>query len=335
MGDLLGEPVWLLLAAEERPVAEQLVRELLAREQEEVVFEARCMAQEASRWVEVHLRRAPAPDQGLSGTLVDVTERRRSEAEREHLREQEQAARAEAAAMRTVDRLKTEFVNAVSHELRTPLTAIRGYSEFLEDGIGGVLPLEQQGYVARIVEGTSRLQRLVDDLLDFARLEAGTFALRWQEADLGQLLRGMVRSAEPQALAVRVRLSCRLGEGDLRGPMDPQRIEQVVANLLGNALKFSEPGGQVEVVAARQGNRLRVEVTDNGPGIAPAEVPRLFQRFAQLEAGLRKAGGTGLGLSIARALVEAHGGAIGVLSRPGEGSTFWFELPLTAPARPA
>jgi signal transduction histidine kinase len=136
---------------------------------------------------------------------------------------------------------------------------------------------------------------------------------------------------QPQADEARVELVVDLPAEPLHLQLDPDRIVQVLANLIGNALKFTPPGGRVHVRCLAAESTFRCEVVDTGVGIAPADRPRLFQRFGQLEIGARKRGSTGLGLSISKAIVEAHGGQIGVDSEPGRGSTFWFTLPRPQP----
>jgi signal transduction histidine kinase len=261
-----------------------------------------------------------------------ATQIQEREAERTRLITQEASARAETEALKQLDKLKSDFVNAVSHELRTPLTSIKGYTEFLEDEIGGPLSPQQGEFVAQIDQSTLRLQRLVDDLLDFARMEAGTFALQCLETDLADKIQEMLASMTPQAQAARITLEASVPSEPLTVRMDPQRIDQVLTNLINNAIKFTPEGGRIVVRSAAQGDQLRLEVEDTGIGIAPEDVPKLFKRFGQLEAGTRKVGGTGLGLSISKAIVEAHGGAIGVTSEPGKGSTFWFTLPRVSTA---
>lgn len=263
----------------------------------------------------------------LMGISMDVTELRQAY-------EQIAARTAELEKAKELDRLKSNFVNAVSHELRTPLTAIKGYAEFLEDGVGGPLTPQQLGFVRELELGAERLERLVDDLLDFARIEAGTFKLKFADADLTAKIREVAGSMEPQARDAGLTLEIDVPEEPLEVPMDAQRIGQVLLNLVHNALKFTAPGGTVTVRACVVGDAVRCEVTDTGIGIAESDQNKLFQRFSQLESGLRSGGGTGLGLSISKAIVGAHGGAIGVESAPGVGSTFWFTLPLKRPEIP-
>jgi PAS domain S-box-containing protein len=256
----------------------------------------------------------------VMGVSIDVTELKTAY--------EEIALRtAELQQAKELDRLKSNFVNAVTHELRTPLTAIKGYAEFLEDEVGGPLTPEQLGFVRELDLGAQRLERLVDDLLDFARIEAGTFTLRVMDASLTDKVRETAGSLGPQTHAAGLTLALDLPESPIEVPMDAQRIGQVLLNLIYNALKFTAPGGTITVRARLDGEVVRCEVSDTGIGIAPEDQPRLFRRFSQLESGIRSGGGTGLGLSISKAIVEAHGGHIGVESQPGAGSTFWFTLP--------
>lgn len=242
--------------------------------------------------------------------------------------ENERLQQAQIASLRELDLLKGDFINAASHELRTPLTSITGYAEFLEDEVGGPLTTDQRGFVTQIQEGAKRLQRIVDDMLDFARLEAGSFKLVLREADLGLLIQEELGFVQPQAQEANLTLRTELPSAPLRVPMDPSRIGQVLLNLLGNAIKFTPSGGTVTIALGTEGDSVRVEVRDTGIGISEAYVGRLFQKFFQVDPSMtRERGGAGLGLSIAKALVEAHGGRIGVESRPGVGSIFWFTLP--------
>lgn len=263
------------------------------------------------------------PDQSLDGILtfiLDVTARVDSE--------RLQAAQIER--LQELDRLKGDFLNAASHELRTPLTSITGYAEFLEDQIGGPLTPNQAEFVAQIQAGASRLQRIVDDMLDFARLEAGAFSLERQWVDLRARLQAEVASVQPQAREAQLELTTELPPDPVMVCLDPGRIGQVLLNLVGNALKFTPPGGRIRVRLLPGDREVRVEVQDTGIGIASAHRARLFEKFFQVDASsTREHGGAGLGLAIARGLVEAHGGAMGVESQEGQGSTFWFTLPVT------
>ncbi|MBO9540272.1 hypothetical protein J7643_06740 [bacterium] len=257
------------------------------------------------------------------------------------LRDQRHVADLEAAMreieeshekLKELDRLKTDFVNAVSHELRTPLTSIIGFAELLEDHVGGALSKEQLDFVHQIQMGSSRLDGLVNDLLDCARIDAGTFRLKFDYADLGAKIREIVDSLLPQGEASRLAFSVTLPSEPVMLWMDSQRIGQVLLNLLSNAVKFTPVGGRVTVQVRCEEGMVRCEITDSGTGIPEQDLPKLFQRFSQLDDGRRLGQGTGLGLSISKALIEAHGGTIGVRSQSGAGSTFYFSLPMAQPA---
>lgn len=269
--------------------------------------------------------RSPAGELlGLIGIARDITERKRLE----------ETLRTQYEHIRELDRLRTDMVNAVSHDLRTPLTAILGYAELMQDAVAMGETDRLDDYVDQVVRNTRRMERMVEDLLDFARLESRTFALACDRVDFRQVVAEIVESFRPQAQLAHIALRADLPESPLPVAIDVPRMQRVLANLIGNALKFTPEGGLIRVRAATSDHRLRCEVRDTGVGIEPDEQPRLFQRFSQLEAGRRARGGLGLGLWISKALVEAHGGAIGVTSEPGRGSTFWFTLPVVDEAAP-
>lgn len=262
----------------------------------------------------------------IVGVIRDVTELRLAQDElARRARELEEANR----RLQELDQLKSSLLNTVSHELRTPLTSIMGFAEFLIDEVGGPLTAKQRGHVTQIQAGAERLGHLVNDLLDITRLESGTCKLSRQETDLLALIRKGLDGLQPQATVGRRSLETRFPTECPRPWIDGPRIAQVLDNLVGNALKFTPPGGWIRVCVLPGPEQVRVEVRDSGPGIAAEHMSRLFEKFYQVNPTLtREHGGTGLGLSIAKALVEAHGGRIGVESKPGEGSCFWFTLPL-------
>ena len=233
--------------------------------------------------------------------------------------------------LRELDRLKTDFINAASHELRTPLTSVIGYTDFLAEGVGGALTPDQQRYVAQISKGAARLRRLVEDLLDVALMEAGTFQVKPAPADLAWVVRDVVESLRPQAQAASVALRVEIAHAPLPTVMDPARIGQAVLNLVTNAIKFTPAGGTVVVRASEHEGRRRVEVRDEGPGVTAELHQRVFEKFFRgATEGSRPAPGAGLGLAIAKGLVEAHGGSIGLDSTPGRGASFWLDLPEAA-----
>ncbi len=226
-----------------------------------------------------------------------------------------------------LDAMKQEFVSAVSHELRTPLTAIRGSLELLADGDVGELPAAARPVVNMAERGSQRLSRLVDDIIDLERLESGNFGFHPAPHDLLPLLSDAVESL--RVLAHEARVDVRLTAGPERVVCDGDRITQALVNLVGNALKFTPPGGTITVATTRLARELRVSVTDTGRGIPHDELDAIFGRFHQVEPDdARQQSGTGLGLSITRRIVEANGGRIWAESEPGVGSTFHFTLPV-------
>ncbi|HEU4406291.1 MAG TPA: response regulator [Polyangiaceae bacterium] len=225
---------------------------------------------------------------------------------------------------------KDEFLAVVSHELRSPLNAVIGWAKLLRSGEIGP---EKYARAFEVIETNAELQaKLVDDLLDVARVTAGTLSLRLEPVRLGDAAREALDAARPAAEAKGVRLEARLDERDrVRG--DPDRLRQVATNLLTNAVKFTPPGGRVEVRVAPKNRQISLEVVDTGRGIAPAFLPHVFERFRQADAGRPEPkGGLGLGLSIVKSLVELHGGAVTAHSEgEGRGATFTVLLPAEGP----
>ena len=258
------------------------------------------------------------------GIILDVTDGKRNE----------QAlirARVEAEA---ADRAKAEFLAAMSHEMRTPLNGILGFAQLLLDGD---LTPTQRRQAAHVRDAGRFLLTVIDDVLDFSRLEAGRLDLSAVDFSLRDLVAGCEAVLRPDAgrkgLALHVAVAPDV-PGWLCG--DPDRLRQVILNLLGNAVKFTEHGSValsvVRTASACGGARLTFSVVDTGAGIPGDRQGELFRRFSQID---RSRGGTGLGLAISRRLVERMGGEIGVKSRPGVGSTFWFSLTLPEAAAPA
>lgn len=236
---------------------------------------------------------------------------------------------------RRVEQMKAEFVSTVSHELRTPLTSIAGSLGLLAGGAAGALP-EKAGRLIGIAQANSqRLVRLINDILDVEKLEAGKFELDLRPLDLREIAARSIEGARGYADELGVALT--LTEGDdapVRG--DADRLVQVVTNLLSNAAKFSPRGGAVTVNVYPEARIARLSVVDQGPGIPEAFRSRIFSKFAQADSSdTRSKGGTGLGLAIAREIAERHGGRLWFESTEGEGATFHLDLPLAIEVAPA
>ncbi len=267
--------------------------------------------------------------QQIGGLSVDITDRVRNEAELDHRARQLEAANRE---LLEADRYKDEFLSVLSHELRTPLNFITGFASIIEDGLAGPVTSQQLQYLSQIQEGADRMLRLVQDMLDFARIRAGKLTLIPTEIDLAELVDLTMEALYPLAQAAGVVLEADVHVERLV-TADEGRVVQVLSNLLSNAFKFSPAGGTVCIKAYEQGERVIVEVRDIGPGISQEDLEKLFKRFRQLDMSTtRTTSGVGLGLAICKGIVEAHGGGIGVRSEPQAGSTFWFWLPLAGAA---
>ena len=230
--------------------------------------------------------------------------------------------------LRQMDDLRTAFTSMLVHDLRAPLTVILAYAEIFEQGLSGTLTDKQMRHLKRMQEAGERMRMLIGDIMDLSKLEAGKLALSLQPTDLGALARDVVERFAAAAEHQRIGLEVDADAGAHVVPADPLRVDQVVMNLVTNALKFTPGGGRVVVEVRDDGDHVEVAVSDSGPGIGADELPLLFEKFSQTQTG-KAAGraGSGLGLLICRQLVEAHGGRIVVQSEPGHGSRFAFRLP--------
>jgi len=227
---------------------------------------------------------------------------------------------------KALERMKDEFISMVGHELRTPLTSMRTALGLLASGRVSNSPEKVQQMLAIALDETDRLTRLVSDMLDLQRLELGRFKLLPQACDAAELVHQAADALQPVAEKAGLRLEISAQSAPLRA--DPDRIVQVLTNLLVNAVKFSPPGTTVRLSSEQRGAEAVFRVADEGPGIAPELGERIFERFRQGQSEARARGGMGLGLYICRAIVGQHGGRIGVESAPGQGSAFWFTLPV-------
>ncbi len=255
-------------------------------------FEGTAVLRVVARWL---------PEDGWLVVVQDVTQQRRAEA------------------------VRRDFVANVSHELRTPLASLRAMAETLRDG-----GLEDRQLAARfldqILQEVGRMSRLVNDLLDLSALEAGVVRLRWEELQAEALLGAVARRYEPLASRKGVSLKVRPGDAQVWG--DRERLEQALGNLVDNAVKYTPPGGRVELAVESRGGEVHLVVEDTGPGIPPEHLPRVFERFYRADpARTRAQGGTGLGLAITKHVALAHGGRVEAANRPGGGARFEVVLP--------
>jgi signal transduction histidine kinase len=227
-------------------------------------------------------------------------------------------------------RHKSQFLASMSHELRTPMNAILGYTEMIVDGIYGDVPERLREVMERIDRSGRHLLALINDVLDMSKIEAGQLVLSPSEYLLSDVVQAVVGAVEALAAEKGLALVADVAGELPLGHGDERRLRQVLLNLVGNALKFTE-AGEVRVTAGVAGEMFEVSVSDTGPGIAPEDQGRIFEEFQQVDtSNTRKQGGTGLGLAIARRIVELHGGAMGVESTVGRGSRFWFTVPVRA-----
>jgi len=228
-----------------------------------------------------------------------------------------------------LDKLKAEFVSVASHELKTPINVVQGYVQLLDEGVYGSLSEEQRTVLRTLDTQVQALARLVKQLLDVSRFEAGGGKLEPRRLPLGQFLDDLEKAFQVLALQRGVRFVVRRGEHLPDDVMwDGDRINEVLGNLLSNAFKFTPRGGEVELGADAVDGALHIEVRDSGAGIPPEQVPHVFEKFYQADNQVAASSkGSGLGLAIAKSIVEAHGGTIACESTPGVGTTFSIFMP--------
>jgi PAS domain S-box-containing protein len=330
--EVLGRHITILFPPD-RVQEEAIILERLRRGERIEHYETRRLRKDGTP-IDVSITISPIKDRngrivGASKIARDITGRMKFEHEREELLASERVARTEAER---ASRLKDEFLATLSHELRTPLSAIVGWSQVLATGKASPADIEQ-GLDA--IQRNARAQtQLIEDLLDMSRIISGKLTLNVQWTDLASVVNAAVDSVRPAADAKGIRLRKILDPhaGPVSG--DPTRLQQVVWNLLSNALKFTPKGGAVDVLLQRVDSHLEITVRDTGIGISPEFLPVVFERFRQADASTtRLHGGLGLGLSIVRNLVELHGGTIRAESAGlNQGATFVVILPL-APIR--
>jgi signal transduction histidine kinase len=241
-----------------------------------------------------------------------------------------------------IERMKDDFVLTVSHELRTPVTVVKGFAEMLNAQRKALSPSQAEAAEV-IADSAGQLQNMINDLLDLARSDAGKLKIDAEPTSVRALAQRVGRQMRPHFEEKDQRLTVSVERGVPDVLADPDRISQVLANLLTNAYKYSPEDASVRMSASKVGDEVEFTVSDDGPGLATEELDHVFERFWRAQSGETQAvGGTGLGLAIAKSLVELHGGAIAASSKPGKGATFRFVLPIAkdrqppseAPARP-
>jgi PAS domain S-box-containing protein len=250
----------------------------------------------------------------VSGAIRDATERRRFE-----------------QTLQDANRLKSEFLATMSHELRTPLNGIIGFSEFLLDEKAGALNARQKEYLSDVLASGRHLLRLINDVLDLSKIEAGKMDLILETFDVTAAVDEVCAVISPIAQAKTISLYREVSKQVATVNLDRHKFMQILYNLLSNALKFTNVGGSVSLTLAREDESLRLQVRDTGIGIHAADLPKLFLEFQQLDSGTgRRHDGTGLGLVLTKRLVELHGGSVRVESEVGIGSVFTVKLPIIA-----
>jgi signal transduction histidine kinase len=237
-----------------------------------------------------------------------------------------EAERNTVEELRRLSALRADFVSLVSHELRSPMAAVIGSARTLQQRWRNLSPEQRESFLALIADETTRLAHLIGDVLDTSRIEAGTFSYSFTNVDVSQLLRDVAAAAELAQDEVRVSAEMAEPLPPVRG--DKERLRQVLTNLVENAVKYTPAGGEVAVRALREDGYVRIEVRDQGPGIAAEHQRVIFEKFGRANvAGANAKPGTGLGLFIARSITEAHGGTLDVHSSPERGATFTLSLP--------
>jgi PAS domain S-box-containing protein len=277
------------------------------------------------RWFDVFAFPVEEPEFGVALLFTDITTQKHAEAEREALLRQAEAAGAEAAE---ANRAKAEFLAAMSHELRTPLNAIGGYVDLLDLGVHGPLNEAQSEAIARVTANQRHLLNLINDLLSFARLEAGKMEFDSQPLSALELLTSMESLVAPSAAAKGVEYAVVACDPGIRLQGDPERVRQILLNLVSNAIKFTPAGGRVSLSCEPDDGGAFIKVEDTGVGIPTEEQSRIFDPFQQVGRRLnRPSDGVGLGLAISRDLARAMSGELTVESTPDRGSIFTLYLP--------
>lgn len=260
----------------------------------------------------------PLPDGNALFTLVDVTDSTRIES----------ALRERATALEQADRVKTDFVANMSYELRTPLTSIGGFAEMLSEGYAGQLSPAASDYVSAILESVERLSKLIDDVLDLTQGDSAAIALERERVDMGGLCRMAIEKFAARTKSKGQKLASEIEESAGTVVGDARRLRESIEHVLGNAAAYTERGGKILLKCSGDDDRVIVQISDNGPGIAKKDLPRVFNRFDRVNHDpSRGDAALGLGLPLARQFVEAHGGKIDLVSAKGKGTTVTLTIP--------
>jgi PAS domain S-box-containing protein len=335
--EMIGKPITILIPVEHSD-EEPRILERIRRGDRIEHYETRRVRKDG-RFIDVSLTVSPIKDSlgrivGASKIARDITASKISQTrERDLLRQAQEARRQAEEARRVAEEASTakdEFLATISHELRTPITAILGWTRML---VLGQLSPERQEKAFETIDRNARSQaQLIEDLLDVSRIISGKLRVDFKAVDLSSVIAAAVEALRPAAEAKRIRIDSIYRSGSCRIVGDAERLQQVVWNLLSNAVKFTPRHGVVQVEMLRVESQVEIRVIDNGVGISPDFLPRVFDRFSQADSSItRSRGGLGMGLAIVKSLVELHGGVVSV-SSPGEGkgSMFVVKLPISA-----
>jgi two-component system CheB/CheR fusion protein len=333
--EVIGKPITVIIPPELHD-EERRILEQLSRGERVDHFDTIRLTKDGRR-IPISLTVSPIRDSrgnivGASKVARDISERAAAE---QALRESQQRLLESEQALLDADRRKNEFLALLAHELRNPLAPIR-YALATTKKEGRTL--EQQKRAEEVIERqVTHMSRLLDDLLDVSRITRGVLELKKIATELTLIIGAAIETARPILDAKRHKLSLELPKHAVRLEADPVRLSQVFSNLLINAAKYTDPGGNIQLTAAQEGSELVVAIRDNGMGIAPEMMPRLFTRFSQAQSALGRAeGGLGIGLSLVRGLVSLHGGSVTALSDgPGHGSEFIVRIPVGTPLESA
>lgn len=240
------------------------------------------------------------------------------------------------AELEATNNYKNEILGIAAHDLRNPISVIQMYSKFLNQNLQNTSPADQQKLLAKIISSSKFMLSLLNDLLDLAQVESGKLTLNLDSVDLNEAIQNNIDSNQVIADSKQIKIKLKLHSSIPILQMDRNKFEQVMNNIVGNAIKYSPAGSTIEISTELKEKEVLIEIRDEGPGIPPEEIGKLFKPFSrtsvQSTAGEKS---TGLGLTIAKKLVEGHGGKIWVESKVGEGTSFFIEIPLNQPIQPS